>query len=79
VLAGGLSFIGLLGASTRRESFTPTDCAQLLKEVLVNLAVAITESGAVITCDPLPTVLADPLQLLLVFQNLTSNAMKFRG
>ena len=43
-----------------------------------NLRVAISETGAVITHDPLPTVYADDSQLLQVFQNLIQNAIKFR-
>jgi PAS domain S-box-containing protein len=65
--------------STRREPLQSTDCECLLKKVLANLAMVIAESGAVVTCEPLPTVLADPLQLLLVLQNLISNAIKFRS
>jgi two-component system, chemotaxis family, sensor kinase Cph1 len=36
------------------------------------------ENGATITYDPLPSVMADPGQLQMVFQNLISNAIKFR-
>ena len=39
---------------------------------------AIEECGAVVTADPLPTVLAEESQLLQVFQNLIANAIKFR-
>jgi chemotaxis family two-component system sensor kinase Cph1 len=48
-----------------------------LIEVLKNLRVAIEESGALVTHDPLPVVIGDPSQLLQVFQNLLSNALKF--
>ena len=44
-----------------------------------NLKVAIQESDATVTHDPLPTVQADDLQMLQLFQNLVSNAIKFRG
>ena len=44
-----------------------------------NLQIAITERGAVIHCDSLPTVFADPTQLIQVFQNLIGNALKFSG
>jgi PAS domain S-box-containing protein len=55
------------------------DCRELLGRVLEDLTVSISESGAVITIDPLPTVMADPLQLAQLFQNLVGNAIKFRA
>lgn len=50
---------------------------QCLNTALKNLQSAIERSGAIITRDPLPTVLADPGQLALVLQNLIANAIKF--
>nr|MBA2670705.1 PAS domain S-box protein [Gemmatimonadota bacterium] len=47
--------------------------------VLETLAPAIEESGATVTCDELPTVLGDAVQLGQLFQNLIANALKFRG
>ncbi|MFQ6080820.1 MAG: ATP-binding protein [Candidatus Bathyarchaeia archaeon] len=64
---------------TRGKPFEPTDCAAVLDQALANLQVAIEESGAVITHDPLPTVMADFSQLVQLFQNLIDNAIKFRG
>src|SRR5262249_52523091 len=46
---------------------------------LSNLKVAVEESGAVVTQDPLPTVYADSGQLIQLFQNLIGNGLKFRG
>ena len=57
----------------------PVDCTALLDNVLSNLTVAIAESNAVITREPLPTVNGNPSQLTQLFQNLISNALKFRG
>ena len=45
----------------------------------INLRVAIEESGATITNEPLPVVMGDATQLGQVFQNLLANALKFRG
>jgi PAS domain S-box-containing protein len=63
----------------RGKAFEPTDCETVLARALTNLQLAIEESGAVITHDPLPTVLADASQLAQLLQNLLSNAIKFRG
>jgi light-regulated signal transduction histidine kinase (bacteriophytochrome) len=40
---------------------------------------AIDESEAVVTYGPLPVVIADPDQLVDVFQNLIGNAIKYQG
>ena len=64
---------------TRGKPFKPADCQAVLREARDNLTKAIEESGAVITQDPLPTVLGDEVQLLQLFQNLIANAIKFRG
>ncbi len=42
-----------------------------------NVGFAIQDSRAAITHDPLPTVQADDTQLMQLFQNLISNALKF--
>jgi light-regulated signal transduction histidine kinase (bacteriophytochrome) len=65
--------------STRRRGLEPTDCGTAVKQALSNLATAIQESGGVVTYGALPTVAADPTQLLQVFQNLISNAVKYRA
>ena len=64
---------------TRGKDFEPTDCQALIDQALANLQAAIEESGAVITHEPLPTVIADASQLAQLFQNLIGNAIKFRG
>jgi PAS domain S-box-containing protein len=65
--------------STQGRLFEPTDSHSVLGEALLNLSTAIEVSGAIVTNDDLPTVHADPTQLLQVFQNLIANAIKFRG
>ena len=50
-----------------------------LKEALFNLRGAIEESGALVTHDALPTVLADKRQLTQLFQNLVGNAIKYQS
>ena len=49
-----------------------------LNMALTNLQLAIEESNAVITHDPLPSVLADQTQLVQLLQNLIGNSIKFR-
>ena len=50
-----------------------------LQQALINLRGAIEESGALVTHDPLPAVLADEMQLTQLFQNLVGNAIKYQG
>ncbi len=64
---------------TRGKPFAPTDCEEVLSHALANLTTAIQETGAEVTHDPLPTVMADEVQLGQLFQNLLANALKFRG
>jgi PAS domain S-box-containing protein len=64
---------------TRGKPFEPTNCEDVLEQVLANMEVTIGESGVVVTHDSLPTVVADVSQLVQLFQNLISNALKFRG
>ena len=59
--------------------FERVDCNGLLEEGLSNLRGAVEQSLAVVTHDPLPTVMADRGQLGQLFQNLIGNAIKFRG
>ena len=61
------------------KEFRPTECAVVLEKALFNLKAAIEESGAVVTCDGLPTIMADAVQLGSLLQNLIGNAIKFHG
>jgi signal transduction histidine kinase len=63
--------------TTHGKPFAPTDCSAVLDHALANLKVAIEESGALVTHDELPTVLADDMQLTQLLQNLIGNAIKF--
>ena len=59
-------------------SFVPTDTAQLIESVLADLELALGDHNAeVMVGDKMPTIVADPAQLRLVFQNLISNGVKF--
>lgn len=54
------------------------DCNIVLNEVLTDLANAIKENNAVITSDQLPLITASGIEIKQLFQNLISNAIKFR-
>ena len=72
---------GLLDYSrigTRGGEFSLIDIEEVLITVLSNLHAAISESKAKITYDKLPTVIADKNQLIQLFQNMISNAIKFK-
>jgi PAS domain S-box-containing protein len=68
------SRIGMYG-----KPLEPTDCEAVLDQVLTNLKVAIEQNNAVVTHDPLPTVMADMSQMVQLFQNLISNSIRYRG
>ena len=59
------------------ETFEPVDCDIVVRRALENLKIAIEESGAAISVDPLPTVLGDENQLLQLFQNVLDNAIEY--
>ena len=55
------------------------DTHEVLETVKKNLATRILETGAIVTTVDLPVVYGDAVPLLHVFQNLVSNALKYRG
>jgi len=50
-----------------------------LQEALGNLRLAVEQSGAVVTNDPLPVIRTDDTQLAQIFQNLIANAIKYHS
>jgi len=64
---------------TRGKEFAPTDCTTAFDQALTNLKMAIEESRAVVTRGPLPTVIADKLQIGQLLQNMIGNAIKYHG
>lgn len=64
---------------TRGKPLERAELDAALDEALLNVQVAIQESGAAVTRDPLPAVRGDASQLVQLFQNLVANAVKFRG
>jgi signal transduction histidine kinase len=55
------------------------DAGDLVAQALGNLSLVIEETGTEVTVDELPRVSGDVSLLTGVFQNLVSNAVKFRG
>ena len=55
-----------------------TDCNKVVAIVLAGLKLALEESKVQVVCGKLPVVMADESQLIQLFQNLISNAVKFR-
>jgi len=73
---------GLLALSRvgrRGKPFARTECRDVLASVLKNLEILIGENDATITCNELPTIMADEGQMAQLFQNLIANAIRYRG
>jgi PAS domain S-box-containing protein len=64
--------------TTKGQPFTRVDLGEVVQEVLSILELRIEQSGGQVTVGKLPIIDADPLQMQLLFQNLISNALKFR-
>ena len=65
--------------ATQGKVLVETSSEEAFQQALRNLGGAIGDSGALVTHDPLPTVLADAGQLIQLFQNLVSNAIKYQN
>ncbi len=65
--------------STKTNPYEPVDLEELIREVCVDLELSIQESGAEVSVESLPVVVADPMQMRQLFQNLIGNALKFRS
>jgi PAS domain S-box-containing protein len=65
--------------STQGKDPGSADCDGAVAAACGNLEAAIVECAAAITCDAMPTVMADGTQVAQLFQNLIANALKFRA
>ena len=65
--------------STSERRFERVALNEPLESALRNLALRIEDTGASIERGELPTIRADRIQMVQLFQNLLSNALKFAG
>lgn len=65
--------------TTKGQPFGRTDLNAVLHAVLSDLETTIQQSDGEVIVENLPEIEADPLQMRQLFQNLISNALKFRS
>lgn len=63
--------------SMRREPFPQADLSAVAREVVEDLTVQITDTGARVDIGDLHDIEADPTQMRQLFQNAISNALKY--
>jgi signal transduction histidine kinase len=63
--------------TTRAQPFVEVDLAAVIREVLLDLELEISEVNGRIHIDHLPIIEAEPTQMRQLLQNLLSNALKF--
>jgi signal transduction histidine kinase len=73
------SLLALSRVETRELRIETAGAGTVLARALADLQEMIEESGATIESAPLPEIAGDLQQIAQVFQNLISNAIKFRG
>lgn len=62
---------------TRGKSFVDVDFNEIFNKTISNLKLSITEKNATVTCDDLPVIKGDEVQMVQLLQNLVGNALKF--
>ena len=65
--------------SGKARALALVDCTAVLMRTLADLTAGIGAAQAIVTYDPLPTLTASETELSQVFQNLISNAIKYRS
>ena len=68
----------LARTSTSATRCTRVELQAVVREAIIDLEVALSESGGVVEVRDLPALHADPVQMRQLFQNLLGNAIKFR-
>ncbi len=70
--------LGFSRVTAKSKAFVMVSLDDILSEVISDLEVSIEHTGAEIIRSPLPNIEAEPTQMRQLFQNLISNAIKFR-
>jgi len=65
--------------ATQGKELKRLELESVLDIVLKNLQLVVEDTGARISHESLPAVLADDVQMVQLFQNLINNAVKFHG
>ncbi|MGE5353229.1 MAG: PAS domain S-box protein [Acidobacteriota bacterium] len=65
--------------TTKAQPFEATDMTQIMDYVTADLRMAIDEKNAYLNYGKLPEIMADPIQMRQLMQNLVANAIKFKG
>ncbi len=74
-----LDLLSFSRIGTEKQINDTVDLNKIIDEVKLNLAASITESNAKIKAGTFPVIQANKIQMLQVFQNLISNAIKYRS
>ncbi|MEJ1239493.1 ATP-binding protein [Chryseolinea sp. T2] len=64
--------------SNDKSAFVVTDLNVVMREILSEMEDEVTEAGATITIEQMPTLAVGPSLIRPLFQNLLSNALKYR-
>src|SRR3989344_3573333 len=70
--------LGYARISTRGGTFKSSNLNIVFEKALLNLRLAIQESGAQVTAQMLPTISVDAVQMTQLLQNLIQNSIKYR-
>lgn len=68
----------LTRVTTKGRTLEPVELDAVIREILSDMSAALAQAGGRVEAGPLPTLRADRLQIRQLFQNLLSNAFKYR-
>ncbi len=72
------ALLGYSRVASRPDPIVPTDLSEVVREAMSDLELLIDRAEACVEVAPLPVLEADPNQMRQLFQNLISNAIKYR-